>query len=192
MKRISLRSLALALAIAVLPSLGASASQDVDLSVFAELLRGESRDLINWKVGDSADYTVKMGPLGSGTMKKFVKSEEDGAIWVRQEIAIMSQNQVVEMLMRRSDGQILKLVQNGQEQPIPEESIEIISTNFEQVTVPAGTFDSIHIVANTSQAKNIEVWANPDLTVMDGALKQIVPTSFVKMTIELVRFHKVP
>src|SRR4051812_39642099 len=76
-----------------------------------------ARDLINWQVGESMDYTLKIGPMGSGTMHKFVKSEdkEQHAIWIRQDIAIMGQNQNVEMLMRRSDAKILKVLQNGQE-----------------------------------------------------------------------------
>ncbi|HTL12017.1 MAG TPA: hypothetical protein VL588_05995 [Bdellovibrionota bacterium] len=170
----------------------AQSPEPLDLNIFVQLAQSQTRDLINWKVGDSMNYNVSLGFMGNGTMVKNVASEEGGNIWLHQDINIMNQKQTVDVLMQRSDGKILKVLQNGQEAQIPDSKIEVVSTNFDHITVPAGTFDCMHIVANTDQAKGLEVWGNPDMTAMDGSLKEIVPTQFgMTMTLELTAFHKV-
>jgi hypothetical protein len=104
----------------------------------------------------------------------------------------MSQNEVIEIQLNKADGRILKMLRNGQEQAIPNEKIEVISQDFTDVTVPAGTFKAIHIVAKTEKVSKIEVWSNPRDTVMDGTLKQIVATGFMDLTTSLTRFNRTP
>jgi len=148
-------------------------------------------DLINWKVGDSADYDVSAGMFGKvGTMKKFVKSDEGAAIWVRQEIKLQGQNEIVEILLNKADGKVLKMIHNGKEEAIPDDKLEIISQDYTTVTVPAGTFKAIHIVAKTEKVSKIEVWANPKDTVMEGTLKQMMATGMVDITMELKTFKR--
>lgn len=148
------------------------------------------RDLIDWKVGDYMDYRVS-GAFGNmGTMRKEVTSDEGTALWVRQTIDLMGQNEIVDMLIRKSDGKILKVIRNGEEQEVPDGDVEVIEQNYEEVTVPAGTFDSIHIVANTRDVENLQVWVNMRDTSMDGTLKQVVPTNFMTLTMELTGFHR--
>jgi len=137
------------------------------------------------------DYQVLAGGFGKiGTMIKSVTKDEGNALWMRQEMHLMSQNEIIDALIDRANGKILKLIRNGQETQIPDDQIEIISQEFTQVTVPAGTFDALHVIAKTKQISKLEIWANPPQTVMDGSLKQIMPTGFMTLTMELTAFQR--
>ncbi|MBU6374807.1 MAG: hypothetical protein KGQ59_02320 [Bdellovibrionales bacterium] len=146
-------------------------------------------DLINWKVGDTMSYQLSM-VFGKGTMVKSVNKDEGTALWLHQDINIMGQNQTADVLINKADGKILKMIQNGKEVQIPDDKVEVISQDYADVTVPAGTFSSIHIVAKTKQVSKIEMWANPSETALDGALKQIMATTFGNMTLELTSFKR--
>lgn len=148
-------------------------------------------NLINWKVGDTMSYQVSMGFLGKfGSMVKSVAKEEGDTIWIHQEVDLKIQKQVVDIQMSRVDGRIIKMIQDGKEVQVPNDKLEVISQDYGNVTVPAGTFAAVHIVAKTQQVSKIELWANPAETVMDGALKQIMATQFGELTLELVSFKQ--
>ncbi|NDD91086.1 hypothetical protein EBZ37_03255 [bacterium] len=146
-------------------------------------------DLINWKVGDTMNYQISM-VFGKGTMVKTVSKDEGTALWLHQDINLMGQGQTADVLINKADGKILKMLQNGKEVQIPDDKIEVISQDYADITVPAGTFSSIHIVAKSKQVSKIEMWANPSETAMDGALKQIMATTFGNMTLELTSFKR--
>ncbi len=97
----------------------------------------------------------------------------------------MGQQQKTEALINKADGKILKLIVNGQEQQVPNDPVEIISQDYTTITVPAGTFEVIHVVAKTTQSPKIEVWANPRDIVMDGAAKQAAQMQLGTMVLEL-------
>lgn len=148
-------------------------------------------DLINWKVGDGMDYEVASEQFGNmGTLNKSVTSEEGGAIWVKQSMAVLGQNEVVEALIRRADGEILKMLRNGKEVDVPNDTIEIIEQEVTTIELDGlGKFDCIHVVAKSTQIERFELWANPQATVMDGTLKQLIPTSFLTLEIVLKAFR---
>ena len=155
----------------------------------------ETLNLINWTVGDTANYDVTLGALGKvGTMVKTVDraDEAQNAIWVKTNMNLSIQKDESEMLMSRADGKILQFIHNGKEESVPDSNIEVVSQDYTEVTVPAGTFKAIHIVANTTDVKGIEVWANPRDTVMEGTLKQTMPTQFGTVTVELTKFRRGP
>jgi len=146
-------------------------------------------NLINWKVGDQMSYQVSVGFFGKiGSMNKSVAKEEGDTIWIHQEIDLKVQKQVVDMQMSRVDGHVIRIIQDGKDIQVPNDKLEVISQDYGDVTVPAGTFSAIHIIAKTQQVSKIEVWANPADTVMDGALKQIMATQIGEITMELASF----
>ena len=114
--------------------------------------------------------------------------EEGDTIWLHQEIDLKFQKQIVDVQMSRVDGHIIKMIQDGKEIQVPNDKLEVISQDYGDVTVPAGTFAAVHIVAKTAQVSKIEIWANPADTVMDGALKQIMATQIGELTLELTSF----
>lgn len=150
-------------------------------------------NVINWKVGDEAHYNVTVASFIKGSMDKSVTKEEGNAVWVKQDINIQIQKQVAEMLIDRATAKVLKFLVDGKEQAIPDDKIEIISQDTQEVTVPAGKFDSIHIVAKSQKVSKIEVWANPKETCMEGTLKQIIATGIMgDMVMELASFKRMP
>lgn len=149
--------------------------------------RANPYDLINWKVGDTANYNLTMSFL-KGKMVESVTSDEGKAIWVRQAMDLMIQKEVIDILINKADGKILKMLRNGQEMQVPNDKITIISQEYTEVTVPAGTFKCIHVVAKSEQMPKIEIWANPQATVMEGNLKQIATTQMGEILLELTSF----
>jgi len=150
-------------------------------------------NLVNWAVGDSADFQVTLGSFGTvGTVSKVVQSEEttENALWVKTTMDLTVQKDESEMLIRRSDAKILKYVHNGKEEAIPDDKVEIVSQSNAEIDVPAGHFRSLHIVANTKDVKGVEIWINPRETVMDGTLKQLVPSQYGNIEMVLTKFHK--
>lgn len=173
------------------PQVNEMALSQINETLLTQSLQSVSPyDLIDWKVGDRMDYTLDMGFFGKGTSFKEVTKDEGDSIWVRQVIDAAGQNQTIDMQIRKSDGALLKIIRNGKEESIPDDNLEVISQDFTEITVPAGTFKCIHIVANSGKIKNLEVWANPQVTVMDGALKQVLPQGFLKITMELKSFAR--
>lgn len=146
--------------------------------------------LINWKVGDSSDYNLSLS-FGKGTMHKEVTSEEGTGVWLTENVAILGQKDVSQILFNRDNGKIIKMIHNGKETAIPNEQPEIISQDYGDVTVPAGTFKAIHIVAKTKSVSKIEIWANNKDVVIDGAIKEILATQYGDITLELTKQNKV-
>jgi hypothetical protein len=148
---------------------------------------------ITWKVGDSASYVVSAGFFGRvGTMTKTVTAEDEmvDALWVTTDLNLSSTKDKTEVLISKQDGRILKFVRNGKEEQIPDAALEVVSQEYTEVTVPAGKFKAIHITANTSQVKGVQVWLNPRDTSMEGTLKQVVPSQFGNVTTEMTSFRR--
>jgi hypothetical protein len=155
-------------------------------SVFAER---EINNLINWKVGEYTDYSLEAMGMPLGTMKKYVASEVGNNIWLNQDMeGGMIGNQKVEVLMDRATGQVLEMKQNGKNVEVPNDPIELIDQETTTITVPAGTFEVIHITARSKQAKKIEVWANPRDIALDGAAQMYIESGFLPMTMKLTKF----
>jgi hypothetical protein len=147
-------------------------------------------NLIDWKVGDTMNYDIKLGGMALGTNVKSITKDEGTAIWMKQEMKLMSQNEVIETLINKADGQLLKLIRNGQEQSIPDNTLEVISQDATEIRVKAGTFKVIHIVAKTKEVERIEIWANPRDTAIDGTVKQLVKSQIGMVGFELSSFRR--
>ena len=79
---------------------------------------------------------------------------------------------------------------DGKEQAVPKNDIEIVDQKQEQVTVPAGTFDSIHITIK-DKANNgdlSEQWVNPRDIPIAGMVKTLANSQIGKVTMELTSF----
>lgn len=147
-------------------------------------------DLINWKVGDTATYDVKIGMFGNiGSMVKTVTKEEGAAVWVHQEANLAIQKDTTDILMNRADGKVLKVIHNGKEENAPDDKPELISQDTTEITVPAGIFKCIHVVGKSKNIEKFEFWANPRDTVMDGMLKMVMSGN-MEITMELKSFTK--
>ena len=144
---------------------------------------------LQWKVGDTMNYDISIAAFGKlGSMIKTVTKDEGTSLWMKETMNLAGRQDVAEIQLNKEDGKILKLIHNGQDQAIPDEQIEIISEDYTQITVPAGTFDVLHIVAKSKDVSKIEAWMNPMATVMDGAVKQVMATQFGDLTMDLTSF----
>lgn len=146
---------------------------------------------LTWRVGDTASYNVNMGFI-SGTMVMSVASVGADGIWMHQDMDLgFAGKQKVETLIDPNTGAIKKMIVNGKEEQVPSQDLEIISTNEEKVTVPAGTFDSMHVVAREKgKTDDINVWMNPLVVPMSGMLKQVAPGPIGEVVVECTSFAK--
>ena len=188
-----MKKLALAFVAGLLAVAGSAQANNEELALQIAIAQvsGASpiANVINWKVGEYQDLALKMQSFPLGTMHKEATSEEGNAIWIKQSLSGgMIGNQVIEILIDRATGQVLKMKQNGQEQAPPNDKLEIIDQETATITVPAGTFETIHIRARSQQAGNVEVWANPQAITLDGTAKMTMQAQGMPVAMELTKF----
>ncbi len=149
---------------------------------------------LNWKVGDTLDFNIKMSPLPlKGKMKIFVQMESvEGFILIQDVSLPVLGNQHIEALIDKDTGKTLRLVINGEPQTVPDQNdIKIIKMEEAKITVPAGTFDAIHVVTQDSSKKQGEMWINPTAIPINGMLKSIqTQIKPIKITMELSSFKR--
>lgn len=149
-----------------------------------------TEDAIDWAVGDSASYNLTMR-YGKGTMVQSVTKDEGKSLWLRQILTLNGKKQVLDVLLSKADGSIQRMLENGEEAEIPaDEGLEILSADERRITVPAGTFNCLHIVAKMSDGYRLESWVDPEDTVMDGTIKQIVGSDMGNIVLELASFKR--
>lgn len=146
---------------------------------------------LDWKVGDSASYNIDMGFI-KGSMVSAVRSIGNDGIWMTQDMDLgFAGKQKVESLIDPNTGEVKKMLVNGKEQSVPKQDIEVIEVKEDRITVPAGAFDCIHArLKDKSNNNEINAWINPQLIPMSGMLKQIAPSQFGNVTVELKSYKK--
>lgn len=145
---------------------------------------------LDWKVGDSANYGINMGFI-KGTMVMSVASVANDGIWMNQDIDLgFAGKQKVETLIDPNTGEVKKMIVNGKEEKIPDSKVEVVEVKEATITVPAGTFDCIHARLKDEKNQEINAWINPQLVPMSGLLKQVAPSQFGNVTVELKSFKK--
>ena len=147
---------------------------------------------LGWKVGESADYTIKMGFV-NGKMHSFVREEVHEGFWVQQDMDMgFLGKQKVEMLIDKNTGEVLQLLVNGEKQAPPEQGDqEVIEMTEDRISVPAGTYDCVYVkVRDNKENKESEAWINPTEIPITGMLKTIAPGPMGKVTVELTKFNK--
>lgn len=164
-------------------------TQDIAINVFEA--SGLTFDL-NWKVGDSANYSLSGGVI-QGTMTTLFREKTEEGFWVQQDMDLgFLGKQKVEILYNRSTGEVLKLIVNGKEETPPKgDDLEIIESKETSVTVPKGTFDCIYAkLRNKSDNSETEVWINPNLIPLGGLIKTVSQTQMGPLNVELTDFKK--
>lgn len=159
-----------------------------DPSEFHEMIAPNFRLPLDWKVGDVAEYNVSAGILGKGKMIKKVVQDTGTALWILEEMNIPSHKETIKKLYNKEDGKVLSVIRSGSAQNPEDSKIEIISQENTRITVPAGTFNVLHIVGKSKKSPQIELWSNPDATVSDGTIKMIMTSRYYKITSELTKF----
>lgn len=164
-----------------------------DVSTFAKHAKKErAQQALNWKVGESADYSLNMGFL-PGTMHSEVREEVSNGFWVQQDIELgFGQGQKIEILFDKNSGQILEVRVNGEKQTPPDASgLEVVDMREDSVTVPKGTFECIYVkIRDTKKNEESEAWLNPEQIPMSGLIKTIAPGPFGEVTLELTDFRR--
>lgn len=147
---------------------------------------------LDWKVGDNADYKLSIGGFINGSMHNFVREETAAGIWMQQDMDLgFMGKQKIEVLFDKATGQVLEMYANGQKQNPPDPSdMEVVEMKEAQVTVPAGSFECIYArVRNNKDNTESEAWLNPQRVPMSGMLKQLAPSQFGQVDVQLTAFQ---
>ena len=146
---------------------------------------------LDMKVGDVSHYAIDIGGFLKGTMDMSVREEIAEGIWVVQNLDIQVQKQVVETLLNKNTGEVIKMIVNGQPQEVKKQDVKIISTAEATITVPAGTFKTIDVKAHdNTQNQDIEEWINPKDVPVGGAVQIQTTAQGMKVNIQLTSFKK--
>ena len=168
-------------------------SQSIFAAIPANLVRTLSiqsaQDLIDWKVGEYANYDIEF--MLPGTLAKEVTAEEKGAIWVVQtmEFEMLGATEV-KMKISRSTAEILEFYVNGEKQDPPAPpKFEVVDQVEETITVPAGTFKTIKVTLKDLESGEMTyIWINPKDVSMEGTVQMTANSEFGEMTIKLSSF----
>lgn len=146
---------------------------------------------LNWKVGDTNNYNIDMGFI-KGSMVMSVRSVEADGIWMDQNMDLgFAGKQTVQVLLDQNTGEVKKMIVNGKEQAPPKQDVEIIEAKEDRITVPAGTYDAIHVrLKDKEQNQEINMWVNPQAIPLSGMLKTVQPSQLGQVTIVLKSFKK--
>lgn len=176
---------------------GFQSHASVDLEVQTALRFVAPQDVspmavLQWKINDSCDYTLKGGIL-NGSLHMFVREENEQGYWVQQDIDLgFMGKQKVETLYDKNSGQVLEVRVNGEKKDVPsQDEMEIVESRRESVTVPKGTFDSIYMkLRNKKDNKDTQLWVNPSQIPIGGLLKTVSATEMGELSLELTNFLK--
>src|SRR5690606_1351747 len=114
-----------------------------------------------------------MGGFIKGSMVMSVREIGADGIWVDQNLDLgFAGKQNASMLIDPNTGETKKFIVDGKEQEIPKSNVEIISVTEERITVPAGTFDSLHaVIKDKDSGQQTDAWLNPEQIPLTGMLK---------------------
>lgn len=155
------------------------------------------QDVVRWNVGDYTVYNLSMGFLGSGSVKKSVVKDEETSLWLKVEAKIPFGEQNIDIQIRKSDGKVLKIIINGNEQSNPEHKIKIIEKRAEEVKVPAWSepFKTLYVkIKDETDDADIDSWINTNTlptqpkTPLDGSVKMVIKKGFLTSTLELSEY----
>ena len=147
---------------------------------------------LNWAVGDTASYSLDISII-KGSMVYTVKAINGTEAVLSQDVDMgFAGKQACETTLDLSNGQVKKLVCNGQEQQTGDAgNYEVLESKEDNITVPAGTFKCLYIKAQDKKdQKVIEQWANPKLIPVMGMIKAILPSQMGPATLQLTAFKK--
>lgn len=152
---------------------------------------------LDWKVGDFQDRQIKKSGLNVGTLQSIVTKNEGAAFWLWNELKIVFQpKEIIETLIERKTGRILRYIVNGKEQSPPEmtDNCVKISQVTEQIKVPAGTYNSIRVVTRCPEDTTAQ-WTAPTKVNMSGFIKLAMlneneDLNKPEYTAELIKFGK--
>lgn len=162
---------------------------DVPQNIIRNLAIQGVTDLIDWKVGEWAEFQMEF--VFPGTLKKEVTGEEKGAIWV---VSVMSFDAFgdteVKMKLSRATGEILEFYVNGEKQDPPAmPKVDIVDQVEEVITVPAGKFQTIKVTLKDRETGDMSyIWVNPRDVAMEGIVQMQSSTQYGDMTLKLTAF----
>jgi hypothetical protein len=157
----------------------------------AQILDQAHAQGLNWKVGETANYSIDMGFI-KGTMVMSVREIAADGIWLDQNVDLgIAGKQVMSALVDPNTGEIKKMLVNGKEQAVPKNNTEVVEVKEDHITVPAGTFDCIHArIKDKDTNQETNAWINPQLIPISGMLKTVQPSQMGEVTMLLTSFKK--
>jgi hypothetical protein len=174
-------------------ALAAENVQILNYQTFTQRLLDEAHTTkLNWKVGDIADYKLNVASFLQGKMHMFIREVGADGIWLQQDVDIQIQKQKVEILFDGNNGQVKKILVDGQEQKASDPNDqEIVESKPATVTVPAGTFECGYLKIHSKKDNtNTDVWINPELIPMLGLIKTVAQSQMGPVTLELTSFSR--
>ncbi|MBI4040830.1 MAG: hypothetical protein HY390_03065 [Deltaproteobacteria bacterium] len=148
-------------------------------------------NIIEWKMGEEAIYTIQAGMFGKGILKKKVISEEKDAVCVDVQIDTDLWKQSLQAWISKKNGHLLKLVLDGNETPMAASDYDISERQKEiEMGVSAGTFKTTQVTLTDKMDRSVlETWLDAKNVPLGGMVKHVVQSDFIKVQLELKEFR---
>lgn len=157
-----------------------------------EIVRLAAADkALDWAVGDENNYKVDIGFI-KGVMQNKVTSVSADGIWLEQNVDLgFAGQQKVQTLLDPETGDVKRQIVDGREQEPAPSKIEVIEVKQERITVPAGTFDTLHAkMRDLVSSQDFDMWINSEAVPLSGLVKSVEPTSAGPATVSLTSFRR--
>jgi hypothetical protein len=148
---------------------------------------------VQFKVGDTASYSLKIASFINGTMKMTVTSITSSALVIEQDADLGSAGkQNCQETLNPNTGALIKMMCNGQDETNQAGgNIQVEQENNQTITVAAGTFACLYIKAKqTSDNSEVELWSDTKDVPVFSMVKSNEPTQMGTAVLELTSYHR--
>lgn len=149
--------------------------------------RGSGR--LAWKVGDFAAYSNCALIFICTKNREEVVGETPEGFWTKDVSDAAGREETTERLYRKKDGQVIRKLVGGVEQPVEADSTryEVVEEKVVDISTPAGFFkaDYAKVLASDEGSDEkipIEVWENKRLVPLDGIIRVSVGEGLILLS----------
>lgn len=143
--------------------------------------------VLNWHNGDALNFNlvVKNYPVGNISLK--YESETQKEHLITETIGLAGKEIAFKVGYDKATGRVTSISFQGVTIPVSQtEDPKIISQNDEKITVPAGEYDTSHVVIEMEKGQS-EIWLSPELP-LGGTLKTAGKIKDLTIGLELASF----
>lgn len=167
-----------------------------DIVSITKNLTSSSKNL-NWKVGDFMQHEIYTLLFFKSSVKEEVIEETESGFWTRTTHKLFDGKiDITGRLYRKSDGKVIKKIENGVEKPVAESGLEykVIIDEIRDIKVTAGEFKTHYQLLEltekgSSDTLRMEIWVNKQDSALNGIIKYQIEQGAIAYS-ELINFCK--
>ncbi|MBK9293726.1 MAG: hypothetical protein IPM57_04660 [Oligoflexia bacterium] len=162
------------------------------LEISKTILNTKNAGLLNWKMGDTLNFQIKVKDFAIGQMSMVFDAQTKKEYLLTQYFDFFSKKFNIQVGYDKNTAAVTSYKINGVKIPLPENQqmpeVKIVTQEEAHLEVEAGSFDCIHTVIEAENGQQTEVWFNPQELPLTGMLQTLTKIKNVDVKLELVSF----